>query len=59
MAEGLSPIYYKGKITPETKGLGPTYEKDLKFQYMKNKVEQNKKDKKNKKYYPTNYKNLA
>jgi hypothetical protein len=30
--EGLSPIYDKnGRITPETRGLGPEYLKDVKF----------------------------
>jgi hypothetical protein len=27
--EGFSPIYENGRITPETRGLGPEYEKDL------------------------------
>ena len=29
--EGLSPIYKNGRITPDTRGLGPEYEKDIKY----------------------------
>ena len=34
LAQGFSPIYYKGKITPGTKGLGPENEKDIKLKIM-------------------------
>ncbi len=34
VSEGLSPIYKNGVITPETKGLGPKYEKDIKIKVM-------------------------
>lgn len=33
-AEGLSPIYKNGQITPETQGLGPKYQKDIKLKMM-------------------------
>ena len=58
LAEGLSPNYKNGRITPETRGLGPEYEKDLKFEIMKKEI---KKPVPKKKKWPeiTNYKNLA
>ena len=34
LAEGLSPIYRNGRITPETRGLGPEYQKDIKLKMM-------------------------
>ena len=34
IAEGLSPIYKNGRITPETRGLGPEYQKDIKLKVM-------------------------
>lgn len=38
LAEGLSPIYEKGKITPGTRGLGPEYEKDIKLKMMEKRI---------------------
>jgi len=32
--EGLSPIYKGGRIIPETRGLGPEFEKDIKTRIM-------------------------
>jgi hypothetical protein len=63
MAEGFSPIYKDGKITPETRNLGPEFYKDIKWQRM----EGTKSDKdlqmlkriEKKRYFPKNFKNLA
>ena len=60
--EGFSPIYHNGIITPETEGLGPKYEKDIKLEKMPpsvkpkpkktpNKVPERVKPHKGKRYY--------
>ena len=56
--EGFSPIYKNGVITPETRNLGPKYEKDIKLEIMKEKVAP-KKPKKKEPYIPKNFNHLA
>jgi len=43
LAEGFGPIYKNGIITPETKNLGPKYEKDVRLKVMEEKTKAIKK----------------
>ncbi len=59
LVEGFSPIYKNGKITPETRGLGPEYEKNLKLKIMKEKITPIKKKPKKEQPWIKNIKHLA